>query len=36
MNLKETEEEGVDSVHFDENGGQYLAVMNMIMDLRAL
>jgi len=36
MNLKETEGEGVASVHLDENGGQYRSVMNMVMNLRAL
>ena len=36
MNLKEAEGEGVDSVHLDENGGQYRAVVNMVMNFRAL
>jgi cytoplasmic iron level regulating protein YaaA (DUF328/UPF0246 family) len=36
MNIKETEGEGVDSVYLDEKGGQYRAVVNMAMNLRAL
>lgn len=36
MNLKETEGEGVDAVHLDEIGGQYRAVLNMVMNLRVL
>jgi hypothetical protein len=36
MNLKETEGKDVDSVHLDEGGGQYRAVVNMGMYLRVL
>jgi hypothetical protein len=36
MNLKETEGKDVNSVHLDEDGGQYRAVVSMVMNLRAL
>jgi hypothetical protein len=36
MNLKEAEGEGMDSVDLDENGGQCRAVVNMVINLRAL